>query len=161
MNENYDIKWTVLVNYPFRLDVKDNSGELPMGYIASPCYLINKNEVVIPYELNNEELIEPAFDIEGKCTNSRKVDYIYDSFDEAKKTTSNLNSVLGARIQIYAYHEFYNEHYGSYSEKLGKLLYNYKRNLEDSYKLEENILKTCGIVVEKKLEPVKKNTRKK
>lgn len=162
MNNEYDIKYTYLIGYTLGFEVNEIEGEIPKGYIVCPCYCINGNEVVIPFDFRSNGLVEPIFDEDGKCINSKKAECVFDDYFEAKKVVDGLNSILRARVEISAYNEYYNKRsYGTYSSKLSELLHKYKIGLEECYEVERNIMHTCKPVIVEKEPEVKLEHKKK
>lgn len=86
-------------------------------FIVSKCYLIKecKNykenghvvkeyEVVFPYHhesFNRYERENPTYNIYGPCTNSNKVDEIFESYEEALNYVTIKNNELGKKTWVY------------------------------------------------------------
>ena len=150
MNEEFNLKYTVLSCYPGSVLTHDIEDELPMGYIASPCYLINKKEVVIPFDYESKQLVNIVIDNEGKCINSSKTELLFDTLFEARKYADYLNNVLRARIEIYAYKNYYGKSYGYYAIKINELKNQYMRNMGMCSDIQREVLNTCKSITDSK-----------
>ena len=101
-------------NYPIKyaaMPIKDCDMTY---YIVSKCYLINDttkydscgysykdSEVVFPYELTEHEKwerVNPKFSCLGYCTNSNKVDDLFDTYEEALKFVATKNEESFVKI---------------------------------------------------------------
>ena len=154
------IKYTVLSSGSNGLSIVNNKSEDINGYIVSPCYFINNNEIVLPFNSDSLELCKPIFDEDGKCINSLETDVIFEIQEEAKRCASSLNSLLKAKYMIYAYREYYKDSCDLYHKKLNELTIKYNSNMRECNDIERNIFRICKdiIPIEEKEEIV---TRKK
>lgn len=116
MKCNYLIKYAAM---PIIEQVESCCGSNVVGYdrnvacyIVSKCYLlsestvyfedgnISKNYVVVfPYQLNSQCIFErntPQFNLNNVCINSKTVNSVFDSYEEALKYTEEVNNQLWA-----------------------------------------------------------------
>ena len=153
MSRMEELKYTVVVNNDGEYGVCEDKNVLPSGYNTCPCYVLKSNEVVLLYDYNSGNLCDTIYNKKGKCENSVKVNYLFDDYDKARIFVDGLNSVLRARVEIYAYTHFYGDSYNEYSSKLANLLHEYSTNIDKCYEEERKMLMVCGDLIDsRKLE---------
>lgn len=100
--KGFPVKYTV---------VEINEGESLVGYIATKCFVtgiitrFNKEgiastfyEVVLPFKKQDSERIIPEFGHEKFCSNSKTIDMLFDSYNEAVIISNAKNEVMEERI---------------------------------------------------------------
>ena len=158
------------LNYPvrdvFRKMVKYRGTTYDIGaFIVSKCYVVREiidysyleprqfYNVVYTHEFdeNNNVLSNvPKYDEFFECSNSIKVDKIYDSYYEAKREAEALNDYLIESVPIFS---------NCHSESEIDVLKNEKKTqIKDYYKLEDQIMSESSNIkiTRKKLGRVKK-----
>lgn len=167
---NYPIKYAVL-------ELKEHGGwehnyeDITVGFIVSPCYVINQNtryysdgtnkttyQVVFPYKdihtykyrnIFNEKTDTPHYSLYKICLNCNEVSDIFDTYEKAsiaaEKANTNKRKSIFCRVSEYQ-----------------NLLNKHNENLEICKRFEQLILeRTANMSITKDDISIKKLTRKK
>ena len=113
MKNRYPLKYVILTfNNLGNYKVGFNPSTDAYGYIPALAYLVSEKtsyydfgkesksyEVVLPFNgIKDKEMRHPIFNEKGECTNSVKVNEVYDSIYDAREVCSRLNDMIKDRI---------------------------------------------------------------
>ena len=113
MNNRYPLKYVILTfNNLGNYKVGFNPSIDAYGYIPALAYLVSEKtsyydfgkesksyKVVLPFNgIKDKEMRYPIFNEKGECTNSVKVNEVYDSIYDAREVCSRLNDMIKGRI---------------------------------------------------------------
>ena len=162
MTYKYDVKYTVLANYSNGL-YYDKKKKEPIGYVVSPCYLVNEelNEVVLPINSNGDNIINELFDENGNYLTSSIVKKIFDTRSEAYEEACCLNKLIGAKMQIFCYNNYYRKSLSHYYTSLADMMKHYNNNMKICNELQNKIYESCKEMMIEKIDVEKVVEKKK